>query len=74
VKAAEIMRAQANARNLIWMSSIVKRNVGKDVSLMVADIRRYESTGQKRDNTWGKRGDKEANRRVANTMGYQLPE
>jgi hypothetical protein len=56
------------------MSSIVKRNVGKDVSLMVADIRRYESTGQKRDNTWGKRGDKEANRRVANTMGYQLPE
>jgi hypothetical protein len=47
-------------RNLIH--SIAKRNVGKDVSLLVADIERFESTGQKRDNTWGKRGDKEANR------------
>ncbi|KAJ7790903.1 hypothetical protein B0H14DRAFT_2625561 [Mycena olivaceomarginata] len=30
-RAAEILRAQATARNPIWMSSITKRNVGKDV-------------------------------------------
>ncbi|KAJ7763643.1 hypothetical protein DFH07DRAFT_1018375 [Mycena maculata] len=71
-RAAEILRAQASAKNSIWMSSILRRNIGKDVSLMVADIERYESTGRKRDNTWGKKGDKEANRRVANTMGYQI--
>jgi hypothetical protein len=68
----EIMRAQADARNPIWMASIVRRDIGKDASLMVADIHRYESTGQKRDNTWGKKGNKEAIRRMENTMGYQI--
>ncbi|KAJ7474160.1 hypothetical protein FB451DRAFT_1035044 [Mycena latifolia] len=73
-KAAEIFRVQAAAKNPIWMSSVIRRKVGEDVSLMVGDIQRYESTGRMRDNTWGKKGDKEANRRVSNTMGYRLPE
>lgn len=54
------------------MSSVVKRDIGHDVSLMVADINRYEFTGLTRDNTWAKRGDKEAARRSQNTMGYQV--
>jgi hypothetical protein len=70
--AGAILRTRAAAWNPIWMSSVVKKNVGKDVSLLVSDVQRYESTGQKWDNTWGNKGDKEANRRMANTMGYQL--
>jgi hypothetical protein len=73
-KAAAIFRAQAAGRNPIWMSAMVRRDIGKDVSLMVSDIQKYESTGLKRDNTWGKKGNKEANRCMQNTMGYQRPE
>jgi hypothetical protein len=61
-RATEILRTQATAHNPIWMSSVAKRNIGKDISLLVADIERFESTGQKQDNTWGKRGEKEVNR------------
>ncbi|KAJ7444276.1 hypothetical protein B0H11DRAFT_2342886, partial [Mycena galericulata] len=61
-RAAEILEAQAEAGNAIWMASIVRRNIGND------------STARRRDNTWGKQGDKEANRRMANTMGYQVPQ
>jgi hypothetical protein len=39
---------------------------------MVADIRRFESTSRVRDTTWPKKGDKEARRRMQNTMGYQI--
>jgi hypothetical protein len=50
-KAGAILRTQVAARNPIWMSSVVKKNVGNDVSLLVSDVQRYESTGQKWDNT-----------------------
>lgn len=69
-KAAKILRTQAEAKNRLWMGSIIRRKIGQDVSLMVGDVRRYESSRRNRDNTWGKEGDSEANRRVANTMGF----
>ncbi|KAJ6563398.1 hypothetical protein DFH09DRAFT_1082448 [Mycena vulgaris] len=71
-RAAEILRAQVPHRKRLWMSSIVKRDIGHDVSLMVADINRYEFTAQTRDNTWAKKGDREGQRRSQNTMGYQV--
>ncbi|KAJ7679837.1 hypothetical protein B0H17DRAFT_1138976 [Mycena rosella] len=71
-KVAEILRAQVPHGNRLWMSSIVKRDIGQDVSLMVADINRHELTAQTRDTTWPKKGDKEGQRRSQNTMGYQV--
>ncbi|KAJ7827246.1 hypothetical protein B0H14DRAFT_3144671 [Mycena olivaceomarginata] len=68
-KAPEILRGQVPHGNRLWMSSIVKRNIGCDVSLMVADINRHEFTAQTRDTTWPKKGDKD---RSQNTMGYQV--
>ncbi|KAJ7182021.1 hypothetical protein C8R46DRAFT_1027825 [Mycena filopes] len=66
---AAIIRAQLAHRNKLWMSSMSKRDIGGDVALMVADVRRFESTSRVRDTTWAKKGDKESRRRVANTMG-----
>ncbi|KAJ7736509.1 hypothetical protein B0H14DRAFT_3168420 [Mycena olivaceomarginata] len=71
-KAPEILRGQVPHGNWLWMSSIVKRNIGCDVSLMVADINRHEFTAQTRDTTWPKKGDKEGQRRSQNIMGYQV--
>jgi hypothetical protein len=68
-----MFRAQIPHRNKLWMSSMVTRNIGKDVSQMVADIRRFEGTSHVRDTTWAKPGDKEGRRRMQNTMGYQIP-
>jgi hypothetical protein len=73
-RATQIFSAQAAAKNLIWMRSVVRRDVGKDVSLLVGDVARYESSGLKRRTTWGKKGNKQDKRHVENTMGYQLPE
>ncbi|KAJ7171174.1 hypothetical protein C8R46DRAFT_1262353, partial [Mycena filopes] len=70
-RAAAMFRAQVEAESHLWISSAVRRDVGKDVSLMVADVKRHESSGLTRKTTWGKRGSKEDQRRAANTMGYQ---
>jgi hypothetical protein len=72
-KAAAILRSQVPHRNKLWMSSIVKRNVGADVSELVTDIRKFESTSRTRETTWARNGDKEGRRRIQNTMGYQIP-
>ncbi|KAJ7173524.1 hypothetical protein C8R46DRAFT_892769 [Mycena filopes] len=69
---AAIIRAQLAHRNKLWMSSMSKRDIGGDVALMVADVRRFESTSRVRDTTWAKKGDRESRRRVQNTMGYQI--
>jgi hypothetical protein len=50
------------------MSSIVKPDIGHDVSEMVTEI---HSTSRVRDNTWAKNRDKEGRRRT-DTMGYQI--
>ncbi|KAF8209912.1 hypothetical protein K438DRAFT_1960133 [Mycena galopus ATCC 62051] len=71
-QAAAILRAQVPQRNKLWMSSVVKRDIGADVGHMLDDIRRFESTSQTRDTTWAKGKDKVSRRRVQNTMGYQI--
>ncbi|KAJ7212430.1 hypothetical protein C8J57DRAFT_1539109 [Mycena rebaudengoi] len=70
-EAAAILRSQVPHRNKLWMSNVVKRNIGGDAGKMVADIRRFESTARARDTTWAKKGDRESIRRMQNTMGYQ---
>ena len=69
--AAAIIRAQVPYRNRIWMKNLVDRDVGHDVIDLVADVRRFEETGRKRDTTWAKGEGKGGKRRVQNTMGYQ---
>ncbi|KAJ7802031.1 hypothetical protein B0H14DRAFT_2614794 [Mycena olivaceomarginata] len=72
-RAAAIFRAQVPHRNRIWMSSMVKQDVGRDVGNLVKDIHRYESSSRVRDTTWArKKGDKEEQCRIKNTMGYQV--
>lgn len=73
-KAADLIEAQLKYRNRIWMKSVRDRDLGGDVRHFVTDIRRAEETGRIRDNTWGKPGDRVANRRMRNTMGYQFGE
>ncbi|KAJ7504993.1 hypothetical protein B0H11DRAFT_1905063 [Mycena galericulata] len=75
-QAAAILRAQVPHKNRLWMSRFVmiKRNIdiGADVGLMVDDIRKFERTGCDRGTTWAKSGNREDERRVLNTMGYQF--
>ena len=73
-EAAQILRSQIPHRNRIWMKSVIDRKLGNDVTDFVADIHRFESTGRKRDTTWGEGGTKVEKRRVHNTMGYQTRE
>ena len=53
------------------MKSMRDQDLGGDVRDFVGDICQVEETGRIRDNTWGKPGDRTANRRMRNTMGYQ---
>lgn len=69
---ARIIRSQMVYKNQIWMRSILSRNIGGDVSDLVCDIRRLEVTGRHRDNTWAPAGNREAQRRSKNIMGYQV--
>jgi hypothetical protein len=72
-RAAAIFRAQVPHQNRIWMSSMIKQDVGRDVGNLVKDIHRYETSSRVRDTTWArKKGDKEEQRRIKNTMGYQV--
>jgi hypothetical protein len=71
-EAARIIRSQLPHRNAIWITSMASRNIGSDVSHLVQDIRRFETTGRIRDTTWGRAGDSLSIRRARNTMGYQL--
>ncbi|KAJ7595598.1 hypothetical protein C8J56DRAFT_1001696 [Mycena floridula] len=74
--AAKIMRAQTVHRNPIWIKSVAERDVGRDAADLVADIRRHETTGRTRDNTWARPKNGLERRRVANVMGYManIPE
>ncbi|KAJ7790885.1 hypothetical protein B0H14DRAFT_3568406 [Mycena olivaceomarginata] len=71
-KAAAILTAQVPHRNKLWMSSIVSRSIGGNVSQFVADIDRFERTSHAQDPTWARLGDKEGRRHMQNTMGYQV--
>ncbi len=69
---ADIIDSQIPFGNSIWISSMVDRNIGGDVSLALQDIRHVEETGRRRETTWGRKGDRVGQRRVRNTMGYQV--
>jgi hypothetical protein len=71
-QAAEIIRSQLPFRNPIWISSMVNRNIGGDVSFLVMDVKHVETSGRIRENTWVQPGDREGVRRSRNTMGYQV--
>jgi hypothetical protein len=66
--AARILKAQAKHRNRIWMKSIVDRDIGRDASDLVKDVKHFEKTSQKMHATWPK--NRQDARRVKNTMGY----
>jgi hypothetical protein len=72
VLAADIIRSQLPHRNRIWISSMVDRDIGHDVANVVLDVQHVERTGRRRDNTWATPGNKVAQRRSRNTMGYQV--
>ncbi|KZP18478.1 hypothetical protein FIBSPDRAFT_592713 [Athelia psychrophila] len=72
VTAAAIIGSQIPYCNSVWMRSITTRDVGADMHNLVLDIRRHESTGRQRDNTWAATGNPEAQRRAQNTMGFQV--
>jgi hypothetical protein len=69
-EAAEIMEKQAEGGTSLWMSSISRRDVGRDVADMVDDIVRDRAAHRPRETTWARAGDRVAARRRANTMGY----
>ena len=50
------------------MKSIVDRDIGRDASDLVKDVRHFEKTSQKMKTTWPK--NHQDARRVKNTMGY----
>ena len=60
----KILREQAANPNTIWLGSMIRREMGKDVRDMVEDVRRVEGTARKRDNTWAKTGNKIERRRA----------
>lgn len=70
--AVRIIRSQLPYKNRIWISSMVDRNIGGDVSLLVSDVRHFEVTGRSRETTLPRRGDRDGSRRSRNTMGYQM--
>jgi hypothetical protein len=47
--------------NHLWLNSMVTRNIGGDIGLLVIDVKRVETTGRNRDTA----------RRARNTMGYR---
>jgi hypothetical protein len=52
-EAARIIRSQLPHCNAIWINSMARQNIGRDVSHLVHDICRFETTGRIRDTTWG---------------------
>ncbi|KAL0564046.1 hypothetical protein V5O48_018009 [Marasmius crinis-equi] len=78
-EAARIIREQTNLRNRVWFKSLARRDIGRDISNFVSDIKKH-TRAHIRANEWadgshtGGRGKGVERRRVANTMGYQMIE
>ncbi|KAJ7191824.1 hypothetical protein B0H12DRAFT_1004452, partial [Mycena haematopus] len=68
-QAAEMLEKQAEAGASLWMTSISRRDVGRDAVDMVDDIARDRGSHRPRDTTWARPGDQLAARRQVNTMG-----
>jgi hypothetical protein len=71
-EAAQIIRSQLHHQNHLWLNSMITRNIGGDVGLLVKDVRHVETTGRNRETTWPRHGDRDAARRERNTKGYQV--
>ncbi|KAF5343057.1 hypothetical protein D9758_011133 [Tetrapyrgos nigripes] len=69
--AANIIEAQIPHKNRLWLKSLHTREIGRDISHFVKDVREFESPRGNRETTWARK-QKGDNRRVANTMGYQI--
>ena len=73
---AEKMKQQLKyPESRLWVKGLMSRNVGKDVSLLLQDIKHTESTGRRRGTTWGTGGpgsSQENMRRSRNMIGYQV--
>ncbi|KAJ7193585.1 hypothetical protein GGX14DRAFT_337576, partial [Mycena pura] len=54
----------------IWIRSMKRANIGKDVAEMAHDVRHFTETGHKRPTTWAQVGNKSSQRYTRNTMGY----
>ncbi|KAH6869451.1 hypothetical protein BKA70DRAFT_1131754 [Coprinopsis sp. MPI-PUGE-AT-0042] len=57
--------------NGIWMKSIVRRQLGRDVVEFATNCRIETETGRKRGTTWAQGKGKKAKRRAADTMGLK---
>jgi hypothetical protein len=67
-KAAKIFCEQAEQRNTIWIRSGIRRDVGRDVDDLVADITGYTHTARKRDKTWANGKNKVERRQEASGL------
>jgi hypothetical protein len=59
-EAAQVIRSQLHHQNHLWLNSMVTRNVGGNVGLLVKDVRHVETTGvtgRNRETTWPQLGD-----------------
>ncbi|KAJ7195621.1 hypothetical protein GGX14DRAFT_537218 [Mycena pura] len=54
----------------MWVRSMKRANIGKDITEMARDVRHFTETGHKRPTTWAKQGNKASERYTRNTMGY----
>ena len=54
----------------IWIKSMKRQNIGKDLAEMAHDVRHFTETGHKRPTTWAQEGNKSSKRYTGNTMGY----
>ncbi|KAJ7619328.1 hypothetical protein FB45DRAFT_980994 [Roridomyces roridus] len=55
----------------IWLKSMRRANIGKDLAEMAQDVRHFTETGRgERSTTWARKGDKDSGRYTRNTMGY----
>ncbi|KAK6980482.1 hypothetical protein R3P38DRAFT_3454115, partial [Favolaschia claudopus] len=69
-EAAEIWEEQAESGTSIWVNSMRRGDIGRDVADVVMDIRRDRGAHRPRESTWARAGDAVAARRQANTMAY----
>ncbi|THU76016.1 hypothetical protein K435DRAFT_879840 [Dendrothele bispora CBS 962.96] len=64
--AAGILRSQLPYKNQIWLKSIRRRRLGREIQDFVSDITEFESSRGTRKTTWADPKKKGDSRRVAN--------
>jgi hypothetical protein len=69
-EAAKILRSQIEHRNKVWLKTIAKSKLGKDVADFVDDIQSYEGL-RTQTTTWGRGKGRAEKEKAVYTMGYQ---